>query len=93
MIGLRYISLLFLTAGILQMQEVSNISGAYTDVGYGVRPMGMGGAFTAVSDDPNAAYYNPAGLLKAPYAGISLMYTRQMTVVPYYYTTFQSGLT
>jgi len=30
----------------------------------GARPMGMGGAFTAVSDDINALFYNPAGLNK-----------------------------
>lgn len=28
----------------------------------GQRPMGMGGAFVAVSDDANALFYNPAGL-------------------------------
>lgn len=28
----------------------------------GVRPMGMGGAFLAVSDDENAFFYNPAGI-------------------------------
>ena len=28
----------------------------------GVRPMGMGGAFTAVADDENSLFYNPAGL-------------------------------
>ncbi len=28
----------------------------------GIRPMGMGGAFVAVSDDINALFYNPAGL-------------------------------
>ncbi|MDR0822429.1 MAG: conjugal transfer protein TraF [Endomicrobium sp.] len=28
----------------------------------GIRPMGMGGAFTAVSDDENAVFYNPAGI-------------------------------
>lgn len=28
----------------------------------GARPMGMGGAFIAVSDDINAVYWNPAGL-------------------------------
>ncbi|MDR1942497.1 MAG: hypothetical protein LBQ47_09250, partial [Endomicrobium sp.] len=28
----------------------------------GLRPMGMGGAFIAVSDDDNAFFYNPAGI-------------------------------
>lgn len=28
----------------------------------GERALGMGGAFTAVADDPSAAYYNPAGI-------------------------------
>jgi hypothetical protein len=28
----------------------------------GIRPLGMGGAFTAVSDDNNAIFYNPAGI-------------------------------
>jgi hypothetical protein len=28
----------------------------------GVRPLAMGGAFTAVADDENALFYNPAGL-------------------------------
>ncbi|HTN42352.1 MAG TPA: hypothetical protein VMN77_00980 [Nitrospiria bacterium] len=28
----------------------------------GIRPLGMGGAFTAVGDDENAMFYNPAGL-------------------------------
>lgn len=30
----------------------------------GTRPLGMGGAFTAVADDANALVYNPAGLNK-----------------------------
>ncbi|MDR1418342.1 MAG: conjugal transfer protein TraF [Endomicrobium sp.] len=28
----------------------------------GLRPMGMGGAFTAISDDENSFFYNPAGI-------------------------------
>jgi hypothetical protein len=28
----------------------------------GIRPMGMGGAFTAIADDENAFFYNPAGI-------------------------------
>ncbi|MCP3921026.1 MAG: hypothetical protein GY714_00425 [Desulfobacterales bacterium] len=30
----------------------------------GVRPLGMGNAFTAVADDKNVLFYNPAGLAK-----------------------------
>jgi len=34
----------------------------YPSLYRGVRPLAMGGAFTAVADDENALYYNPAGL-------------------------------
>lgn len=34
----------------------------FLKIGVGARAMGMGGAFTAVADDPHAAYWNPAGL-------------------------------
>ena len=30
----------------------------------GIRPMGMGGAFTALANDENALFYNPAGLAR-----------------------------
>jgi len=36
--------------------------GAFLRSGIGSRPMGMGGAFTAVAEGPDAIYYNPAGL-------------------------------
>lgn len=37
-------------------------AGEYPYIYKGLRPMGMGGAFVAVSDDANALFYNPAGL-------------------------------
>ena len=36
------------------------------EITIGTRPMGMGGAFTAVANDANAAYWNPAGLALNP---------------------------
>lgn len=44
---------------------ISNIfSYEYDYIYRTARPVGMGGAFTAVSDDINALFYNPAGLNK-----------------------------
>ena len=42
---------------------------------YGVRAMGMGGAFIAVADDVNTVYWNPAGLsnIKATEIGLQHM--------------------
>ncbi len=38
----------------------------------GVRPMGMGGAFTAVADDQNSLFYNTAGLALYEKRGLSI---------------------
>ncbi len=40
---------------------------AFDISGWGARPTGMGGAFTAVSDDANAIFWNPAGIARMKY--------------------------
>jgi len=45
------------------------------DLQLGVRPLSMGGAFVAVSDDSNASYWNPAGLTRISYPQISFMHS------------------
>ncbi len=47
---------------IVLLAALAQTSFAY----YGARPMGMGGAFTAIADDANAAYWNPAGMALNP---------------------------
>lgn len=41
-------------------------AGEYNYIYRGARPLGMGGAFVAVSNDQNALFYNPAGLSHVP---------------------------
>lgn len=38
----------------------------YNNILVGDRAAGMGGAYTAISDDPSGLYYNPAGIVFAP---------------------------
>ncbi|HVN67813.1 MAG TPA: hypothetical protein VMT55_05520 [Candidatus Sulfotelmatobacter sp.] len=52
-------------------------------VGSGARPMGMGGAFTAVADDLNALFSNPAGLGQQKNWGMTSMSTQMMDRVDY----------
>lgn len=52
---------------------------AFKDNGWGARPSGMGGAFTAVADDANAPLYNPAGIMQLKSPEGSFMYSRLYT--------------
>jgi len=52
----------------------NNISAKeYPSIYKGIRPMGMGGAFVAVSNDSNALFYNPAGLADITERRVSLL--------------------
>lgn len=42
--------------------DAGSTSAAFLKIGAGARAVSMGGAFTAVSDDPYAVFWNPAGL-------------------------------
>lgn len=55
----------FLSAGIFEYEEPFN----------GARPLGMGGAFTGVSDDSSAVSYNPAGLAQIKYSQAGWTYS------------------
>lgn len=57
-------------------QCISPASAAFLDDGWGARPVGMGGAFTAIADDSNAALYNPAGIIQVQWNEVSAMYSR-----------------
>ncbi len=45
----------------------------YRSIHMGARPLGMGGAFTAVANDQNAIDYNPAGLSRTRSFGLGIV--------------------
>jgi len=65
----------------------SGIAGAFADVGLGLRPLGMGGAYTALANDENSPRWNPAllaGILD-PIAGFC--WAKQFSVIDYNYAS------
>jgi tetratricopeptide (TPR) repeat protein len=57
-------------------------------IGFGSRAMGMGRAFTAISNDNAALYYNPAGLDEIQQKSISLFYTNLVLDANYSFMSF-----
>jgi hypothetical protein len=53
---------------------ISKYAGEFLSSGVGARPMGMGGAYVAVSDDASAIYWNPSGLVQVSRRQIMLMH-------------------
>jgi hypothetical protein len=52
-------------------------AGSFMETGGGARALGMGGAFTAVADDPSATFWNPAGLATVSDTEVMLMHSER----------------
>ncbi|MDZ7264684.1 MAG: PorV/PorQ family protein, partial [candidate division KSB1 bacterium] len=53
---------LIIHQAILPAQDIGSSGATFLKLGVGARPIGMGSAFSGLSDDVNAIYWNPAGL-------------------------------
>jgi len=66
----------------------SGLDLAILNAGVGARPLGMGGAFTAVADNADAPYWNPAGLGWVGSNEITSMQTKLSTDADHYYVSY-----
>jgi len=62
----------------------------FLDLGAGARALALGGAFSAICDDPTASLYNPAGLVQTRFLSFNLMHTSLYSDI-YRYETFSFG--
>ena len=67
---------ILLTIVIVSVQKVQ---AAFEDTYWGVRALGMGGAFTAVANDANSPLYNIAGIANCAQKEVTLMGSRLFT--------------
>ncbi|MEK6647509.1 MAG: PorV/PorQ family protein [Candidatus Firestonebacteria bacterium] len=79
---------LFLPCCVFATSPNAGTSGAsFLKIGPGARPAGLGESFTAVANDSNAAYWNPAGLAKVSRTEFSAMHLLWLTDMKYDYIT------
>ena len=72
-------------------QDLSFIPGVFLDIGYGARPTGMGGAYTAAANDVYSLIWNPAGLTHIKNQQASFFYTKQYSLIPYTMAAYSNG--
>ncbi|MFA4844588.1 MAG: PorV/PorQ family protein [Candidatus Margulisiibacteriota bacterium] len=61
---------------------------AVLNAGVGARPLGMGSAFTAIADNADAPYWNPAGLGLLNKSEITTMQTKLSSDTDHYYVSY-----
>ncbi len=56
---------------------IGKYASEFMAIGVGGRALGLGGAYTAITNDVTAGYWNPAGLSRINYPQFSLMHSEQ----------------
>ena len=76
MTRLNLLSILVLLSAISLSAQTENASTglAFLKLGVGGRAIGMGEAYSALSDDASGAYYNPAGIAFSPDDEVTFMH-------------------
>ncbi len=64
-------------------QGLSGTAAAFVDVGIGARPLAMGGAYTALTQDASAVFWNPAGLASLNGRATEFSHVNQFGIIPY----------
>ncbi len=66
---------IILTIGMMIL-ITDRVWSAFENISWGARPMGMGGAFTAIASDANTLFWNPAGMTQIEGEETSFMFAR-----------------
>ncbi len=84
----RVVILLFFVSAGFCFNKVGTTAAPFLKIEFGTRPVGMGGAFVALADDPSGVYYNPAGIAELQKVYVLGGHTKWFADLDYNYATF-----
>jgi hypothetical protein len=70
---------------IRDVTNVGTVAAPFLEIGVGARASALGGAFTAIADDPSALYWNPAGIARLPGIGFTFNYSNWLAGLDFSY--------
>jgi len=79
-------------AGSFSKDKAGTTGAQFLKIGCGARAIAMGEAFSAVSDDANAIYWNPAGLSQIDCSEVSAMHAIWLESINYDYLAYAQPL-
>lgn len=71
----RYNLIILITVATISLNlYAGRYAGDFMMIGAGVKPLGMGGAYSAIANDGNAIYWNSSGIAQIRQSEITIMY-------------------
>lgn len=74
--------------GGFSSDSIGTTGAQFLNTGAGARAIGLGGAYTAVSDDSSGIYWNPAGLTQISNTSVMFMHTNYLADINFDYLAF-----
>jgi len=81
-------AILFLRVSIAHSGGAGFSGAEFLNIGAGSRAVGMGGAFSAIVDDPSACYWNPAGLTNIRGSALLVQHIEHFMDIKYEYAAY-----
>jgi long-subunit fatty acid transport protein len=91
-IAIIFSTSLFSQGFISDVSKRGTTAAPFLSIGQGARAIGMGSAFVAVTDDPSAIFWNPAGIAKTKNVSFMVDHTRWIADINYNYMALAYNL-